>query len=113
MCRSAPSRRSTCCSSPAARLTARPGQFAQVPLHGAAFWGWNSVVEYLLQKGADINLADSRGYTAVDYAMGRAGGNSRGGQRIDVHKDTADLLMSKGGVAGTPVRQSTGARDGR
>ena len=61
-----------------------------------------------LAKGADINLPDSRGYTAVDYAMGRAGGNSRGGQRIDVHKDTADLLMSKGGVAGTPVRQSPG-----
>ena len=82
------------------------GQFAQAPLHGAAFWGWNRVVEYLLQKGADINLADSRGFTAVDYAMGRAGGNSRGGQRIDVHKDTADLLISKGGAAGTPVRQS-------
>ncbi len=82
------------------------GQFAQVPLHGAAFWGWNRVVEHLLQKGADINRADSRGYTAVDYAMGRAGGNSRGGQRIDVHKDTADLLISKGGIAGTPVRPS-------
>jgi ankyrin repeat protein len=82
------------------------GQFDQVPLHGAAFWGWNRVVGYLLEKGAEINLADSRGYTAVDYAMGRAGGNSRGGQRIDVHKDTADLLMSKGGVAGKPVRQS-------
>jgi ankyrin repeat protein len=89
------------------------GQFAQAPLHGAAFWGWNRVVEYLLQKGAEINLADSRGYTAVDYAMGRAGGNSRGGQRIDVHKDTADLLISKGGVAGTPVRQSPRAPGGR
>ena len=83
-------------------VNGKAGQFAQVPLHGAAFWGWNTVVEYLLKKGAEINLADSRGYTAVDYAMGRAGGNSRGGQRIDVHKDTADLLMSKGGVAGTP-----------
>jgi ankyrin repeat protein len=90
-------------------INGKAGQFAQVPLHGAAFWGWNRVVEYLLQKGAEINLADSRGYTAVDYAMGRAGGNSRGGQRIDVHKDTAELLMSKGGVAGTPVRQSPGA----
>jgi ankyrin repeat protein len=88
-------------------INGKAGQFAQVPLHGAAFWGWNRVVEYLLEKGAEINLADSRGYTAVDYAMGRAGGNSRGGQRIDVHKDTADLLMSKGGVAGTSVRQST------
>jgi len=85
-------------------INGKAGQFAQVPLHGAAFWGWNAVVEFLLKKGADINVADSRGYTAVDYAMGRAGGNSRGGQRIDVHKDTADLLMSKGGVAGTPVR---------
>jgi ankyrin repeat protein len=89
-------------------VNGKAGQFEQVPLHGAAFWGWNRVVEYLLQKGADINLADSRGYTAVDYAMGRAGGNSRGGQRIDVHKDTADLLTSKGGIAGTPVRQPPG-----
>jgi uncharacterized protein len=94
-------------------VNSKAGQFAQVPLHGAAFWGWNRVVEYLLQKGAEINLADSRGYTAVDYAMGRAGGNSRGGQRIDVHKDTADLLMSKGGVAGTPVRQPPGAPGSR
>lgn len=86
-------------------INGKAGQFAQVPLHGAAFWGWNNVVEFLLKKGADINLADNRGYTAVDYAMGRAGGNSRGGQRIDIHKDTADLLMSKGGIAGTPLRQ--------
>ena len=82
------------------------GRFKQAPIHGAAFWGWNTVVEYLLKKGADINLKDSRGFTAVDYAMGRAGGNSRGGQRIDVHKDTADLIASKGGVAGTPVPQA-------
>ena len=87
------------------------GRFKQAPLHGAAFWGWNTVVEYLLKKGADINLKDSRGFTAVDYAMGRAGGNSRGGQRIDVHKDTADLIASKGGVAGTPAPQA-GARNG-
>jgi ankyrin repeat protein len=88
-------------------LNGRVGRLQQAPLHGAAFWGWNKVVEYLLAKGADINLPDSRGFTAVDYAMGRAGGNSRGGQRIDVHKDTADLLMAKGGVAGTPVKQGT------
>jgi len=91
-------------------LNGRAGRLQQAPLHGAAFWGWNKVVEHLLAKGADINLKDSRGFTAVDYAMGRAGGNSRGGQRIDVHKDTGDLLISKGGVAGTPVPQ--GARPG-
>ncbi len=32
--------------------------------------------------------------TPVDSAMGRAGGNSRGGQRIDVHEDTAALLKT-------------------
>ena len=89
------------------------GRFEQSPLHGAAFWGWNKVVEYLLSKGADINLADARGFTAVDYAMGRAGGNSRGGQRIDVHQDTADLLIAKGGKAGTPIPQPGGGRGGR
>jgi uncharacterized protein len=88
------------------------GALQQVPLHGAAFWGWNKVVEHLLTKGADINLADSRGFTALDYAMGRAGGNSRGGQRIDVHKDTGDLLISKGGIAGTPIPQPRGGRRG-
>jgi ankyrin repeat protein len=86
------------------------GRFQQAPLHGAAFWGWNKVVEYLLSKGADVNLTDERGYTAVDYAMGRAQGNSRGGQRKDVHQDTADLLTSKGGIAGTPVQQNGPAR---
>jgi ankyrin repeat protein len=89
-------------------LNGKAGRLGQAPLHGAAFWGWNKVVEHLLEKGADINLTDSRGYTAVDYAMGRAGGNSRGGQRTDVHKDTADLLMAKGGIAGTPVQQPGG-----
>jgi len=38
--------------------------------------------------------------------MGVAQGNSRGGQRKDVHKDTADLIASKGGIAGTPVPQN-------
>jgi len=93
-------------------LNGRAGRLQQAALHGAAFWGWNNVVEYLLKKGADINLADNRGYTAVDYAMGRAGGNSRGGQRIDVHKETGDLLIAKGGKAGTPIPQAGGRGGG-
>lgn len=89
-----------------ADINGRAGRLQQAALHGAAFWGWNQVVEYLLTKGANINLADSRGYTAVDYAMGRAAGNSRGGQRKDVHQDTADLLTAKGGQAGIPLTQT-------
>ena len=62
------------------------------PLHEAARWGWNDVVTFLVENGADLNAKDSRGNTPVDSALGKAGGNSRGGQRIDVHQDTAELL---------------------
>jgi ankyrin repeat protein len=62
------------------------------PLHEASRWGWNDVVQFLVQNGADLNAKDNRGLTPVDSALGKAGGNSRGGQRIDVHEDTAALL---------------------
>jgi len=61
-------------------------------LHGAAFWGWNDLVKYLVAKGATLETKDNRGFTPVDAALGKAGGNSRGGQRVDVHEDTAELL---------------------
>lgn len=63
-------------------------------LHEAARWGWNDVVRFLVAKGADPNARDARGNTPVDSALGKAGGNSRGGQRIDVHEDTAALLRT-------------------
>jgi ankyrin repeat protein len=62
------------------------------PLHEAARWGWNDVVRFLVASGADLAATDNRGNTPVDSALGKAGGNSRGGQRIDVHEDTAALL---------------------
>ncbi|HTW65535.1 MAG TPA: ankyrin repeat domain-containing protein [Bryobacteraceae bacterium] len=71
----------------------------QTPLHGAAFWGWNDVVQFLVEHHADLNAVDSKGKTPIDSAMGRAGGNSRGGQRIDVHQDTAELLKKLGATA--------------
>ena len=63
------------------------------PLHEAARWGWNDVVKFLVLKGANVDAKDNRGMTPVDSALGKAGGNSRGGQRIDVHEDTAELLL--------------------
>jgi len=77
------------------------------PLHEAARWGWNEVVTFLVEAGADLNARDNRGMTPIDSAMGRAGGNSRGGQRIDVHEDTAALLKQLGA---TPTPPATGAR---
>jgi ankyrin repeat protein len=61
-------------------------------LHEAARWGWNDVVTFLVAHGADLDAKDNRGNTPVDSATGKAGGNSRGGARIDVHEDTAALL---------------------
>ena len=72
------------------------------PLHEASRWGWNQVVTFLVERGADLHARDNRGMTPLDSAMGRAGGNSRGGQRIDVHEDTAALLKKLGGTAGQP-----------
>lgn len=65
-----------------------PGQTA---LFGAAFWGWNDVVAFLVSQGAKIDVADTEGRTAVDAAMGRAGGHDRG-STILTFEDTAALL---------------------
>jgi len=75
-----------------ADINGKDGQRGLTPLHEAARWGWNDVVKFLVERGADLNAKDNRGMTPVDSAMGKAGGNSRGGQRIDVHEDTAKLL---------------------
>ena len=72
----------------------------QTALHAAAFWGWNDAVQFLVSRGADPNAKDLKGLVPIDNAMGRNGGNSRGGARVDVHKDTADLLVKLGA---TPV----------
>jgi ankyrin repeat protein len=71
-----------------------PDSRGLTPLHEAARWGWNDVVTFLVARGADLQATDRRGNTPVDSALGKAGGNSRGGQRIDVHDDTAALLRS-------------------
>ena len=64
----------------------------QTALHGAAFWGYNDLVRLLASRGAALDAKDRRGMTPIDSAMGRAGGNGFGGNRIDVHADTAALL---------------------
>jgi ankyrin repeat protein len=60
-------------------------------LFGAAFWGWNDVVDYLVERGAKIGVAERGGLTPVDAALGRAGGHGRG-STIEVFEDTAARL---------------------
>jgi uncharacterized protein len=95
-----------------ANIEAKGGQRGQPALHGAASWGWNDVVQFLVDRGAAINSKDARGMTALDAALGRAGGNGRGGQQTEGHADTAKLIEKLGGVAGTPP-PAPGPRTGR
>ena len=74
-------------------LTARAGARSpgRTALFGAAFWGWSDVVDYLVEQGAKIDVAERGGLTPVDAALGRAGGHSRG-STIEVFEDTAARL---------------------
>jgi ankyrin repeat protein len=65
----------------------------QTALHGAAFRGWTTIVEYLAAEGADLTAADNFGATALDAAMGRMRG--RGGRAasvINVFPETAAAI---------------------
>lgn len=97
-----------------ADIEAKGGQRGQPALHGAASWGWTEVVQFLVDRGANINSKDALGMTALDAAMGRTAGNARGAAPR-VHEETAKLIEKLGGVAGTPVQQPAGrgARGGR
>jgi len=61
-------------------------------LHGAAFWGWNDVVKALAAHRAQLAVKDAKGFTPLDYALGKAGGQGRGGQGVTVNQGTAQLL---------------------
>ncbi len=64
----------------------------RTPLLGAAFWGYNDVIRALADNGARLDAKDAQGRGAVDYALGRAGGQGRGGQGVVVNEKTGKLL---------------------
>jgi ankyrin repeat protein len=72
-------------------------------VHGSALWGLTDVIKFLQKNGANVNAPDKRGYTALDYARGLAGGFGFGGTSSVVHEDTAKAIAELGGTPGTPV----------
>jgi ankyrin repeat protein len=72
-------------------------------VHGAALWGLTDVIKFLHKSGANLNAPDKRGYTALDYARGLAGGFGFGGSASVVHEDTAKAIEELGGIKGTPI----------
>jgi len=57
----------------ASSMTDREGQTA---LYGAISRGWAEVTEFLIERGAAVDIADAHGQTPIDAALGRAGGRS-------------------------------------
>ena len=64
----------------------------QTALYGAALQGYDQVVKFLVTHGAKIDIKDSRGFTALDAAEGKAGGFGFGGSAANPHPSTAKLL---------------------
>jgi ankyrin repeat protein len=66
----------------------------QTAVHGAALWGWNTFVQFLADKGANLQAADHDGMKALDVALGKVGGTGRVGISMpEPHKETAALLQ--------------------
>jgi uncharacterized protein len=86
-------------------------------LHGAAQWGITDLVKFLATQGGNINAADRRGLTPLDYAEGRAGGFGFDGKAGVAHPETAKAIRDLGGKEGTPTgeaipeRRANGAQD--
>jgi uncharacterized protein len=79
--------------------------------HGAAMWGWTDVVRVLNENGLKLDIQDKRGYTALDTALGLAGGFGFGGTSGVVHEETAKVIRELGGVPGNPVPGAPARRD--
>lgn len=78
--------------------------------HGAAMWGWTDVVRFLNENGLKLDIQDKRGYTALDTALGLAGGFGFGGSAGVAHEETAKVIRELGGVPGKPVAGAAPAR---
>jgi ankyrin repeat protein len=72
----------------------------QTALHGAAMQGYDEVIRFLAAKGAKLDSRDKDGFTALDVALGKAGGFGFSGQEGVVREDTAavirDLMAAQG-----------------
>jgi ankyrin repeat protein len=71
---------------------------------GAAQMGYNEVVEFLAQRGAKLDIKDSRGRTPLDAAMGLAGGAGFDGTSGVAHESTVATLKRL--LAATPNQEN-------
>ncbi|HXC59296.1 MAG TPA: ankyrin repeat domain-containing protein [Steroidobacteraceae bacterium] len=73
----------------------------QTALHAATQQGWTQFVRFLASSGARLDVKDRGGATALDIAIGRAGGASRPGvSGPEAHPETAVALRELMAAAG-------------
>jgi ankyrin repeat protein len=69
----------------------------ETPLHGAALRGADSIVQFLVEHGAKLDVKTKRQFTPLDVAMGK----SIVGQLPVPHDSTVALIRKLGGLEGT------------
>jgi uncharacterized protein len=78
----------------------------ETALHGAAHRGADSITKYLVEKGANVNAHNKRGFTPLDLAMGKGGYNGALGP---VHDNIAAILRQAGGEPGQEIKETAKA----
>lgn len=73
-------------------VNAANGRGGQTALHGAALMGYDDVVRFLAENGAQLDVEDSRGFTPLQVALGEAGGFGFDGSGSEVHESTAEVI---------------------
>ena len=58
----------------------------ETALHGAAHRGADTIAKYLVEKGANVNAHNKRGFTPLDLAMGKGGYNGALGPGAREHR---------------------------
>ena len=73
-------------------------QAGDTALHGAAALGYNTVVQFLADHGADLNIKNKRGQTALAAIAGRRGEGATAADRASQapRQTTVDLLRKLG-----------------
>ena len=69
-------------------------------VHGAAMQGYDDVISFLVAKGADLGIGDKDGFTALDVALGKAGGFGFSGREGVVREGTAALIRELTAASG-------------
>ncbi len=72
----------------------------ETALHGAADRGADTIVQFLVERGADLNVKTKQGFTPLDVAMGKSSLN-----QLPIPKPTTVALLRKlGGLEGKDVK---------